>query len=420
MEQGGGTAPTVLVNGLPVIEIPMSGRLVTAIAIAFPGGARHEGPKEIGVAHFLEHMVFKGAEKHRTARILNRSAEHLGAELNGLTTDDYVEFTGVVRAESAMPTIDLLTDISGQALLDEDHVELERAVILQEIADEREDPGTVADYRLIAALFRGHRLATSTVGEAHDVERLTHAQLRSFRERHWSPEGGVVVIAGNLAHLDRALLTELLLRIPARRLPPPPPPIMPFVRRVEVEERDSDVAHLRLAYALPGLDLSRARDRAIAGVYSDLLGGLMGSRLVEEIREERGLCYAIDSYVWGYREASLLSVECNLRASNIAETYERIDAIIAELSEKGPTEEESLRARSYATGASALNYESTTARVDHAVELIMQYGDHEVDPMLHLRALESVTCEDIADLAARVAPGPCVGCVGAVTAAPFE
>ncbi len=86
-------------NGLRVVELPMSGRLATAIAIAFPGGARYEGPEEVGVAHFLEHLVFKGAEQHRTARILNRSAERLGTDLNGLTTDDYVELSAVVRAE---------------------------------------------------------------------------------------------------------------------------------------------------------------------------------------------------------------------------------------------------------------------------------------------------------------------------------
>ncbi len=410
----------ILANGLSLIEMPVSGRLATAIAIAFPGGARHENLQEVGAAHFLEHMVFKGAEKHRTATILNRSAEHLGTDLNGLTTSDYVEFSALVRAESAMPAIDLLTDISGRALLEEGHLEVERAVILQEIADDREDPGTVADDRLSAALFDGHRLALSAAGEASAVERLTHAQLLSYRERQWSPEAGVVVLAGNLAHLDRELLSEYLLRLPARPAPPSPPSVGPFVRRVEVEERDSDVAHLRLAYALPGLDLGQPRDRAVAEVYSDLLGGPAGSRLFEGIREQRGLCYSIEGWAWGYREASFLSVECNLRASNIAETYERIDAIIAELSENGPTDEESLRARSYATGTCALSFESTAARADHAVELIMEYGDHDIDPLLHMRALESVTPSDIAELASRVSPGPCVGCVGGVSATAFQ
>jgi predicted Zn-dependent peptidase len=410
----------ILTNGLKVIEIPMPGRLATAIEIAFPGGARYERPQEIGAAHFLEHMAFKGAEKHPTARSLHRSAERLGADLNGTTTNDYVEFSTVVRAESTMPAIDLLTDITGQALLEEDLVEGERAVILQEIADDREVPANVADRLILKALFRGHRLATSTIGEAPHVSRLTHAQLLAFRERQWSTEGGVVVIAGNLSHLDSKLLAELLLRVPERPAPPTPSPTPQFVRRVEVEERESDVARLHLAYAVSGLDLTRARDRAVSELYSGILGGLTGSRLFEEVREKRSLSYEIDGYVWGYRDASLLSVECSLQASDVPEAYERIDEIVTGLAREGPTQEEWFRARSYTSAATVLGYEAPEACVDHAVELTMEYDDHDVDPALELRAIESVTREEIAELAARVAPGPCVACVGAVSRNTFQ
>ena len=237
----------VLDNGLRVIELPVAGRLATAVSIAFAAGARHERVDEVGVAHFLEHMVFKGSEGHRTARELSRSAERLETELNAQTTDDYVEFFSAVRAESAMGVIDLLTDITGAPLLEEQRLEAERAVILQEIADDAENPGSVADDRVIGALFGDHRLGTRTIGGAADVRRLTHADLLTFRERQWSPETGVVVIAGNLDHLDRARLNESLLRISARPRPPAPSPIPPFLRRVEVERRDNDSAHLRLA-----------------------------------------------------------------------------------------------------------------------------------------------------------------------------
>lgn len=414
MEQSGVPVSMVLDNGLRVIELPVPGRLATAVSIAFGAGARHERVDEVGVAHFLEHMVFKGSEGHRSARELNRSAERLGTELNAQTTEDYVEFFSAVRAESAMGVIDLLTDITGAPLLEEQHLEGERAVILQEIADDAENPGAVADDRVIAALFRGHRLATRTIGDAADIRRLTHSDLLTFRERQWSPEAGVAVIAGNLDHLDRARLNELLLRIPARPTPPAPPQIPPFQRRVEVEQRDSDVAHLRLAYSVPELQHQRLGDRAAAEVYSQLVGGPAGSRLFEELRERRGLCYAIDAYLWGSDGVWVLSIDCSLLAANVAEAYQAIDAVIAKLRANGPTEEEASRARSYASGACALSFESITARADHALELIMRYGDHELDPLLHLQAIESVTYDDIAQLAARVAPGPCVGCVGAV------
>ena len=416
MDRSGDPAETILANGMPLVELPMPGRLVTTIAIAFPAGARHEAEDEVGVAHLLEHMVFKGSENHRSATELNRAAECLGTELDGSAMQDYVEFGSVVRAESAMATVDLLTDVCGRALLDPAHLELERAVILREIADADEDPGTRADDRVTAALFAGHRLATSVAGKAPDVERLTHDQVLSFRDRQWCPEGGVVAVAGNLEHLDREPLEELLLRIPTRAEPPAPPPIDPFQRRVDIEERDSDIVHLRLAYAVPGLDLSHARDRAIADVYSDLLGGPMGSRLYEELREQRGLCYWIEGGLWGYEDASFLSVSCSVRAPDLIEAYLRIEAIVADLRERGPSEEESARARSYAGGSAALGFESTRARADHAVELIMEYGDHDVDPVRHLRVVESVTRNDLAELATQVEPGPCVGCVGPVAA----
>ncbi len=398
----------------------MAGRLATTIAIAFPAGARHETADEVGVAHLLEHMVFKGSQNHPTATELNRAAERLGTELDATASHDYSEFASVVRAESALATIDLLTDVCGRALLDEAHLELERAVILREIADADEDPGSRADDRLTAALFEGHRLAAGTAGKAADVERLTHDHVLSFRERQWSPAGALVAIAGNLEHLDRNALEELLLRIPVRPAAPAPPPIGPFQRRVDIEERDSDIVHLRLAYAVPEVDLSRARDRAIAEVYSDLLGGPMGSRLYEELREQRGLCYWIDGGVWGYKDnVSFLSVSCSVRSPDLTEIYQGIEAIITDLRVHGPSDEESARARSYAGGSAALAFESTRARADHAIELIMEYGDHDVDPMLHLAALESVTRADLAELAGHVEPGPCVGCVGPVTADAF-
>jgi predicted Zn-dependent peptidase len=145
----------------------------------------------------------------------------------------------------------------------------------------------------------------------------------------------------------------------------------------------------------------------------------MGSRLYEELREQRGLCYWVDGVLWGYEAASFLSVSCSVRAPDLAETYRRIDAIVTDLRERGPSDEESARARSYTGGSTALGFESTRARADHAVELIMDFGDHDVDPMLHLLAVESVTRKDLADVAAQIAPGPCVGCVGPVASDDF-
>jgi len=407
----------VLANGMPLVEMPVAGRLATAIAVVLPAGARHESSDEAGVAHLLEHLAFKGTENHRTATELNRAAEYLGTELDGTSTTDYVEFSTLVRAESAMPAIELLGEVVGAPLLSEAELAVEREVILQEIADVNENPGSRADDLLIAALFAGHRLAKGIAGEAEDVQRLTHDRVLAFRDRQWSPAAGLVAIAGNLDHLDRTRLEALLGGIPERPPPPAPAAIPPFAPRRELEQRDGDVVHLRLAYSVPGVDFKLRRDRAAAEVFSQLIGGPLGSRLFDELREQHALCYWVDGHVWGYESATFLSVSCSVHPDNLAETYERIEAILASLRAHGPTDEESRRFSAYSTGAVALDFESASSRLEHAVELIMEYGDHDVDPILHLKEIEAITHSELTELAAKVAPHPCIGCVGPAMAA---
>jgi predicted Zn-dependent peptidase len=418
-----GEAPTLRTlagNGMRVVEMPVAGRLATSISIAFAAGSRHERPGEVGAAHLLEHMAFKGTASVPTARKLNRSAERLGTELNASTSHDYVEFYAMVRAQWSIDVAAMLADLCARPLLPAELLEGERDVVLQEIADNDDDPSVAADRLLSAALFAGHRLATPVSGEAEHVRRLAHADLLAFRDRCWSPAAGVAVLAGNLDHLDRAQLDELLLAIPARPVAQPPPPIGAFAPRIELEPHDGEVAHLRIAYDVCDLDLSDARERAVAEVFSQVLGGPMGSRLVDELREQRSLCYAIDGSVWGYPQRSMLSVDASLQGDRVAQAYELVDAIVADLRRDGPTEEEAQRMRAYAVGMFALSCDSIGARAGHALETLMEYGDDRIDPLAHLHAIESVTREDLAELAARIAPRPCIGCAGDVDAGVFE
>jgi predicted Zn-dependent peptidase len=230
----------------------------------------------------------------------------------------------------------------------------------------------------------------------------------------------VAAIAGDLASLDHERVVELLERIPDRPPPPPRPATPSFTRRIEVEEHDGDVVHLRLAYAIPGLDLTRARERAVAEVYSQLIGGPMASRLFDQLREQRGLCYWVSGSAWGYEDAAFLSIGCSVGAGDLDETYDCIETIVGDLRANGPGEEEVARARAYASTAVVLAFESAGELVDHAIQLIMEFGDHDLDPALHLAAVDAVTQRDVAELAAQVQPGPCVGCVGPVSADRFR
>ena len=405
----------VLPNGMPLVQMHVPGRLTVTLAVVFSAGARHEVANEVGAAHLLEHWVFKGTARHPTARELNRAVEYLGTELEGYSTSRHVEFSTRVRAELAMPAIGLLADLAGAPLLDDAELEAEQTIVLQEIADADEDPGSRADDRLIAALFAGHRLAKPITGEASDVESLTADRLIAFRDRQWSPAAGIGAIVGNLEHVDQPGVRHALETIPERPLPPQPASLPPFAPRSEFEERDGAVVHLRLVYSVPGIDFCRRRDRAVAEVFSQLIGGPMGSRLFDELREQRALCYWVDGYSWGIDGAAFLSISCSLRPSSVAQTFEQIGLILSDLRAHGPTDEEARRFGAYATGAAAVDFESPGHLADHAIELVLEYDDFDIDPLAHLQGLESVTRADLSELAANIAPTPCIGCVGPVT-----
>ena len=411
---------SVLPNGMMLVEMPVSGRLATAIAVVFAAGSRHERVSEVGVAHLLEHLAFKGTERYPTAAALNRAAESLGLDLAGISCVDYVEFSTLVRAESAMAAAELLTDVTATPRLAAVDLEGERAVILQEIADDNDDPGSRAYDLLIGALFAGHRLAKDVAGEPADVRALTHDTVLAFRDRQWSPVCGLVAIAGNLDHIDRRQLIDLVTRIPDRPAPAPPLPPPLFAARTALDERDSNAVHLRLAYHLPGVEFTDRRQRAHAEVFSALLGGPMGSRLTDELREQRSLCYWVSADVSDYDGQVFLFVSCSVSPPDLEEAYELIGSIIADLRAHGPSEEEANRFRAYASGSAALYFESVSHRLDHAIELIMEYGDHAIDPILLLRGIESVTRSGLAELAADIDPSPCVGCAGPAITSVFQ
>jgi len=229
---------TVLPNGMGLVEMPVAGRLATAISVVFAAGSRHERAGEVGAAHLLEHLAFKGTENHPTAAGLSRAAEYLGTELAGSSGIDNVEFWTLVRAESAPEAAELLTEVTATPRLAEADLEAERAVILQEIADDEDDPGARADALLRGVLFAGHRLATGVAGEPDDVRALSREAVLAFRDRQWSPAGGLVAIAGNLDYIDRGRLGALVARIPDRPAPPPAAPPPPFTARIALDQRD--------------------------------------------------------------------------------------------------------------------------------------------------------------------------------------
>jgi predicted Zn-dependent peptidase len=410
---------SVAPNGLPIHRVSLPGtRAVTAL-VAFDAGARTERPEENGMAHFLEHLVFKGGEKFSDYRAVNETAERIGGQLNAYTSHDVVAFHITVRAERALEAIDLLTDFVGRPRLDADELDRERGVVIQEIARANDQPATVAEHLIDHAAFGDHPLGRTVLGPVeHLRDTFTRDAIVAFRERRWGGARGGAFVVGNLEHLpaDRAL-DELFGRFPTLPDPERYEPAPPLHARTLVEERDSNQSHLRMSYR-PQIDTRSRAERAALTIYATLLGGSMGSRLFDEIREQRGLAYSVYALSHNSADVPILQLSAGLDSTKCIEAYRRMREIVTELREEGPREEEVERARAYAAGARVLAFENTNAVARHAAQQTILFGE-EIDPDLAITALDDVAYDDVRAVARDVADELAVACVGPHTVEDF-
>jgi predicted Zn-dependent peptidase len=370
------------------------------------------------MAHFLEHLVFKGGEKYPTYSDVNETAERLGGVLNAYTSHDLVAFHITVRAESAPAAIDLLSDFVGRPRIDAEELDRERGVVIQEINRAFDQPSMIAEYLIDQAAFGDHPLGRTVLGPEENLRSFTREGIVAFRERRWAGAAGGAFLVGNLNHLpDEQQLQECFARFPALAAPGAYEPAPGFAPQTLVEERDTNQSHLRMIYR-PEIAVSDVRERAALSIYSTLLGGSMGSRLFDEIREKRGLCYSVYAIAHAFADVPILQLGSGLDSSKCIEAYSRMREIVGELRDDGPTEEEVQRARAYAAGRLVLSFENTNAVARYAAN--QQIVHHEsIDPDEAIAALDAVTFDEVREVAAGVADDLAIACVGPHTADEF-
>ena len=410
--------PLALSNGLPLHSIELPGTRALTVLVAFDAGARTERPEENGMAHFLEHLVFKGGELYDDYRKVNETAERMGALLNAYTSHDLVAFHLTCRAEVAEQAIDLLTDFVGRPRIDPEELDRERGVVIQEIARASDQPSVMAEHLIDRAAFGDHPLGRPVLGPEEHLRSFSREAIVAFRERQWAGTRGGAFLVGNLSALpgeDR--LEELFGRFPAITANGAAEPAPSLEPRVLVESRESNQSHLRMSYR-PSIDAGDPRDRAALSVYSTLLGGSMGSRLFDEIREQRGLAYSVYSVEHAYADVPVLQLSAGLESGKCPDAYARMREIVDELRSDGPREDEVERARSYTAGRRVLAFENTNAVARHAATQAVVHGE-PVDPDAAIRMLDETTYDDVARVARGISEELAVACVGPHSADDF-
>jgi predicted Zn-dependent peptidase len=398
-------------NGLPIHRIALPGTRALTVLVAFDAGARNERAEENGMAHFLEHLVFKGGQKYPNYKDVNETAERLGGVLNAYTSHDLVAFHITVRAESAPAAIDLLSDFVGRPKIDAEELDRERGVVIQEINRAYDQPSMIAEYLIDRAAFGEHPLGRTVLGPEENLRSFTREGIVAFRERRWAGSRGGAFLVGNIDHLPgEDELGELFGRFPSLPLPPSYEPAPAFAPQRLVEQRETNQSHLRMIYR-PEIAVSDVRERAALSIYSTLLGGSMGSRLFEEIREKRGLCYSVYAINHSFADVPILQLGSGLESAKCVEAYTRMREIVDELRDDGPTEEEVQRARAYAAGRLVLSFENSGAVARYAANQQIVFGE-SIDPDEAIAALDAVTFEEVREIAAGVADNLAVACVG--------
>jgi predicted Zn-dependent peptidase len=407
-----------LPSGLPIHRIEIQGTRATTVLVAFDAGARTERAEENGMAHFLEHLVFKGGEKYDDYRKVNETAERMGAVLNAYTSHDLVAFHITCRAEVVGDAIDLLTDFVGRPRIDAEELDRERGVVIQEIARAHDQPSVVAEHLIDRAAFGDHPLGRPVLGPADHLRTFTRDGIVAFRGRQWAGGRGGAFLVGNLDSIpDDRELAETFGRFPSIKSDGGFEAAPGFEPQTLVEQRDSNQSHLRISYR-PSIEPRDQRERSALAVYSTLLGGSMGSRLFDEIREQRGLAYSVYSVDHTFADVPILQLSAGLDSAKCAEAYSRMREIVNELRSDGPREDEVERARAYAAGRRVLAFENTNAVARHAAAQTVVYGQ-EVDPDAAIALLDEVTFDQVAEVARGISEEASVACVGPHEAAEF-
>jgi len=399
---------TRLASGLTVVTETMPHVGTVSLGAYVAAGTRHERPEENGASHFLEHMAFKGTAR-RTAAQIAEEIEDVGGHLNAYTARERTAYYAKVLKEDAPLAADIIADILQHSVFDPDEFERERGVILQEIGQANDTPDDIVFDHFQATAYPGQPMGLPTLGTEAVIRTLPREALLSFMRRHYAPSRVVVAAAGAIEHAAVVALAERHFAALPDATPARAEPARYEGGEFRAEE-DLDQVHLVLGFPAMAYD---DPDYHAGLLLSMLLGGGMSSRLFQEVREKRGLVYAISSFVSPYLDSGTFGIYAG---TGEAEAAELIPVVLGELAavQRSVTPEELARARAQVKASLLMSLESTSSRCEQIAHQIHTWG--RVVPLAETIArLEAVTVEDVAAAARRMFRGrPTLAAIGPV------
>ncbi|MEO1194372.1 MAG: pitrilysin family protein [Pseudomonadota bacterium] len=390
---------STLPNGLTVASDAMADVGSATLGLWLDVGARHEEAAENGIAHLIEHMAFKGTQR-RDARAIAEEIESVGGQLNAYTGREATAFYARVLGEDLPLALDLLGDILQNSLFDGEELQREKAVVLQEIGLAEDTPDDIVFDHLQETAFPAQALGRPILGRGETVTSFASDSLHHFVGRHYCASRMVLVGSGAVDHEGLVALADAQLG----SLPVGSGGLAQEASYKGGEIRvGRDLEQVHLVLGLPGVSLHDP-DYPVAGLLASILGGGMSSRLFQEVREKRGLVYAIYAFFSHFSDSGLLTLYAGTGEAEAAETLDLMLGQMKTLAED-VTEEELRRAKAQAKAAILMSRESSFARAE---SLAGHYLVHREALDIHalLAKLEAVERADIERLMARLLQEP--------------
>lgn len=385
-------------NGFRVVTENMPGLQSASIGVWVMAGGRHERLEQNGIAHFLEHMAFKGTARRSSLEIAE-TIEDVGGYINAYTSKEVTAFFARVLENDVPLALDVIADIVLNPVFDPKEIEIERGVILQEIGQSLDTPDDVIFDWLQEAAYPDQPLGRTILGPTEKVSTFSRGDLSGFVNEHYGPEKMILSAAGAVDHEQIVLLAETMFgHLQSGNAQAHDRAAFASGERKEIKSLEQ--VHFALGLESPGY---RTDDIYTAQIFSTALGGGMSSRLFQEIREKRGLCYTIYAQTGAYAETGMTTIYAGTSADQIGQlAHLTIDEMKRASEDMSVAEVE--RARAQLKAGLLMGLESPSSRAERLARMISIWGRV---PSLEetVKKIDAVSVADVREIAGQMSEG---------------
>ena len=388
---------TILPNGVRILSERVPYVDSVSVGIWAQAGARDEDERRLGMSHLVEHMLFKGTDR-RSARQIADEMDSLGGNLNAFTDKEFTCYYAKVLSEHLPRALDIISDMVLNSVFEQREIEREKNVVVEEIKRYQDTPEDRVHDLLAQILWKGHRLGNSVIGSTSVIQNVAREDLVAYLEEFYRPDALVISAAGDVDHAE--FVDMVVAAFGSLRGSRPPRVITEADSSAEVNVMRKSTEQVHFCLGTKGYSQSRREKYALATIDS-VLGGGMSSRLFQEIRENRGLAYAIGSYSASYQEGGLFAVYGGTSTKNVKLVLDLTQAECESIGRNSVTDEELQRAKNQIRGALVLGQESMSNRMSRLAKSEMYFGRIiRLDEIV--TTIMRVSKDDVADVASQL------------------